>query len=81
MPGENASLPAKWFAALIKALRPTVENNKSGYCWPYCDGSDGNCSVVVAVTMVIGYCYHGYWLLLPWLLVTVTMVIVFCYRW
>ncbi|XP_063678166.1 annexin A13-like isoform X4 [Bolinopsis microptera] len=40
MPGENASLPAKWFAALIKALRPTVENNKSGYCWPYCDGSD-----------------------------------------
>ena len=22
--------------------------------------------------MVIGYCYHGYWLLLPWLLFSVT---------
>ena len=44
-PAENASLPAKWFASVVKALRPTVENNKSGYCWPYCNASDGKCLV------------------------------------
>ena len=37
----SASLPGP-LAALIKALRPTVENNKTGYCWPYCNAYDGN---------------------------------------
>ena len=52
-PAENASLPAKWFASVVKALRPTVENNKSGYCWPYCNASDGKC--LVTFTKVIPY--------------------------
>eukprot|EP00116_Pleurobrachia_bachei_P004887 sb/3465149/ len=27
----------RWVFSLVKSMKPTIENEKTGYCWPYCN--------------------------------------------